>query len=142
MSIGKAVFLAGVLACTAGGSVDAAEMEKLKVAIPRLSASIGVLNTLFNTLAHQSKGQQSYLFWGSWLSHIANSLVSAQDANGPVLQSLFMGSCDELNFYENGLAPNSPALGVILNLLNPPAAAQLPGAKQVPGSTIVSCPSG
>ena len=29
----KAVFLAAVLACTAGGGVDAAEMEKLKVAI-------------------------------------------------------------------------------------------------------------
>jgi phospholipid/cholesterol/gamma-HCH transport system substrate-binding protein len=116
--------------------------EKLKVAIPSLSASVGVLNTLFNTLAHQSKGQQSYLFWGSWLAHIADSLVNAQDANGPVLQTLFMGSCDELNFYENGLAPNSPSLGVILNLINPPPAAQLPGAKPgPPGTTIVSCPS-
>jgi phospholipid/cholesterol/gamma-HCH transport system substrate-binding protein len=115
--------------------------EKLKVAIPSLSESVGVLNTLFNTLAHQSKGQQSYLFWGTWLAHIADSLVDAQDANGPVLQSLFMGSCDELNFYENGLAPNSPALGVILNLLNAPPAAQLPGAKPgPPGTTIVSCP--
>ena len=33
MTIWKAVFLAAVLACTAGGGVDAAEMEKLKVAI-------------------------------------------------------------------------------------------------------------
>jgi phospholipid/cholesterol/gamma-HCH transport system substrate-binding protein len=116
--------------------------NKLKVAIPNLSQSVGVLNTLFNTLAHQAKGQQSYLFWGTWLSHIADSLVDAQDANGPVLQSLFMGSCDELNFYENGLAPNSPALGVILNLINPPPAAQLPGAKPgPPGTGIVSCPS-
>ncbi|MGH2895230.1 MAG: MlaD family protein [Solirubrobacteraceae bacterium] len=115
--------------------------EKLKVAIPNLSQSVGVLNTLFNTLAHQSKGQQSYLFWGSWLAHIADSLTASQDANGPVLQSLFMGSCNELNFYENGLAPTSAALGVILNLLNPPPAAQLPGAKQVPGASIVSCPS-
>ena len=115
--------------------------EKLKIAIPNLSKSVGVLNTLFNTMAHRSKGQQSYLFWGTWLAHIVNSLVDAQDANGPVLQSLFMGSCDELNFYENGLAPNSPALGVILNLLNPPPAAQLPGAKAgPPGTTIVSCP--
>lgn len=115
--------------------------EKLKVAIPNLSKSVGVLNTLFNTMAHQSKGQQSYLFWGTWLAHIADSLVDTQDANGAVLQGLFMGSCNELNFYENGLAPTSQALGVILNLVNPPPAAQLPGAKAIPGASIVTCPS-
>ena len=52
------------------------------------------------------RGQQSYLFWGSWLAHIADSLVSAQDANGAVLQGIFMGTCDELNFFENQLEPN------------------------------------
>ena len=68
------------------------------------------------------EGQQSYLFWGAWLAHIADSLVGAQDANGAVLQGLFMGTCAELNFYENALAAQQPEpLGVILNLLNPPA---------------------
>ena len=44
--------------------------------------------------AHQpGAGQQSYLFWGSRLVHIADSLVSAQDANGAVLQGIFMGTC-------------------------------------------------
>jgi phospholipid/cholesterol/gamma-HCH transport system substrate-binding protein len=117
--------------------------DKLKLTIPALTSSVAVLNTLFNELTHQpSGGQQSYLFWGSWLAHIADSLVDAQDANGPVLQGIFMGTCDELNFYENNLAPNTSSLGAILNLLNPPPVAQLPGVKSVPGAGILTCPGG
>ena len=41
---------------------------------PPLSRAIGELNVLFNELAYQPPGKQGYLFWGSWLSHIANSL--------------------------------------------------------------------
>jgi phospholipid/cholesterol/gamma-HCH transport system substrate-binding protein len=117
--------------------------DKLKLTIPALSSSVGVLNTLFNELADKPPGgQQSYLFWGSWLAHIADSLVDAQDANGAVLQGIFMGTCDELNFYENNLAPNTSSLGAILNLLNPPPVAQLPGVKSVPGTGILTCPGG
>jgi phospholipid/cholesterol/gamma-HCH transport system substrate-binding protein len=115
---------------------------KLKLTIPSLTSSIGVLNTLFDTLAYQpSGGRQSYLFWGSWLAHIADSLTSAQDANGPVLQGIFMGTCAELNFFEGQLQPNSEPLGVILDLLNPPALASLPGVTSVAGTTQYSCPS-
>jgi phospholipid/cholesterol/gamma-HCH transport system substrate-binding protein len=102
---------------------------QLKRATPRLSQSIGELNTLFNELAYQAPGQHSYLYWGSWLSHIADSLVSAQDANGPVLQGIFMGTCGELNFFEGQLQPQNQPLGVILDLLNAPALSTLPGAK-------------
>lgn len=120
----------------------AAGAPKLKTTIPALSSSISVLNTLFNELAHSpGGGQQSYLFWGSWLAHIADSLVSSQDANGAVLQGLFSGTCDELNFFENQLEPGSQPLGVILDLLNAPNAASLPGAKTVAGTSQVSCPS-
>ncbi len=110
--------------------------------IPPLSRSIGVLNDLFNTLAYQPKGsEQGYLFWGSWLSHIANSLVDAQDANGSVLQGIFMGTCAELNFFEASLEPTSIPLGVILDLLNPPPIAQVPGATPIPDTNQFSCPS-
>ena len=48
---------------------------KLKATVPSLTSAIGVLNTLFNTLAYQpGGGRQSYLFWGTWLAHIADSL--------------------------------------------------------------------
>jgi phospholipid/cholesterol/gamma-HCH transport system substrate-binding protein len=111
--------------------------------IPALSRTVGVLNALFNTLAYQPRGgEQGYLFWGSWLAHIVDSLVDAQDANGPVLQGLFMGTCAELNFFEGELQPNSAPLGVLLDLLNAPAISQIPGAKPLAGTTQYICPSG
>ena len=113
----------------------------LSQAIPKLSKTIGVLNDLFNTLAYQKKGgAPGYLFWGSWLSHIADSLTSAQDANGPVLQGIFMGTCLELNFFEQTLQPSSPPLGAILDLLNPPPIADLPGVTATPGTNQFNCP--
>lgn len=114
---------------------------ELAHAVPSLARSIGVLNTLFNELAYQSRGQQSYLFWGSWLAHIADSLTSAQDANGPLIQGIFTGTCGELNFFEGQLQPNNQPLGVILDLLNAPPLSQLPGATLIPGTTEYSCPS-
>lgn len=111
-------------------------------ATPPLTRSVGVLNDLFNTLAYQPRGgEQGYLFWGSWLAHIADSLTSGQDANGPVLQGIFMGTCLELNFFEQTLAPSSAPLGAILNLLNPPSVADLPGVTQIPGTTQYNCPT-
>jgi phospholipid/cholesterol/gamma-HCH transport system substrate-binding protein len=120
----------------------AAGSASLSQAIPELSKSIGVLNDLFNTLAYQKKGgEPSYLFWGSWLSHIADSLTSAQDANGPVIQGIFMGTCLQLNFFEQTLEPASPPLGAILGLLNPPPIADLPGVTPIPGTTQFNCPT-
>jgi phospholipid/cholesterol/gamma-HCH transport system substrate-binding protein len=120
----------------------AAGAPKLKATIPSLTSSISVLNTLFNELAHKPGGSgQSYLFWGSWLAHIADSLVGAQDANGAVLQGLFMGTCAELNFFENQLEPNSEPLGVILDLLNAPDVSTLPGVTPSPIAGQVTCPS-
>jgi phospholipid/cholesterol/gamma-HCH transport system substrate-binding protein len=112
---------------------------KLKVAIPSLAASIKVLNTLLNTLAYQHGSAPSYLYWGSWLAHNADSLVSSQDANGALTQGIFMGTCSELNFYENTIAPNNAGLGVVLDLLDAPKASTLPGTKQL--GTFTTCPS-
>jgi phospholipid/cholesterol/gamma-HCH transport system substrate-binding protein len=114
--------------------------QKLKAAAPELSTSVGVLNSLFNELAYQGKGEsRSYLFYGGWLAHIADSLVSNQDANGAVLQGLFMGNCAALAFYETQLQVNNQPLGVILDLLNAPAISSIPGATQLPGSTLYTC---
>jgi phospholipid/cholesterol/gamma-HCH transport system substrate-binding protein len=112
---------------------------KLKVAIPSLSASIKVLNTLFNTLAYQRGSEPSYLYWGSWLAHNADSLVSSQDADGALTQGIFMGTCSELNFYENTIAPSNAGLGIVLDLLDAPKASTLPGTKQL--GTFTTCPS-
>jgi phospholipid/cholesterol/gamma-HCH transport system substrate-binding protein len=115
---------------------------KLSQAIPELSKTIGVLNDLFNTLAYQRKGgEPGYLFWGSWLSHIADSLTDAQDANGAVVQGIFMGTCAQLNFFEGSLQVSSEPLGVILDLLHAPPLDSLPGVTPITGSTQVICPS-
>jgi phospholipid/cholesterol/gamma-HCH transport system substrate-binding protein len=94
--------------------------KKLAVATPKLADSIGVLNDLFNTLAYTAKGQQSYLFWGSWLSHIAASLTDQQDAQGPIVRGVLMASCSQLQLFEVDLVHSNPALGPLLDLLNPP----------------------
>jgi phospholipid/cholesterol/gamma-HCH transport system substrate-binding protein len=103
---------------------------KLAQATPPLSRSIGVLNTLFNELAYKPHGgAQSYLFWGSWLSHIANSLTSQQDAQGPIVRGTFMASCTELQLYEVTLASSTPPIANLLALLNAPVWSQTPGVK-------------
>jgi phospholipid/cholesterol/gamma-HCH transport system substrate-binding protein len=103
---------------------------KLAKATPPLAHALGVFSTLFNTLAYQPKGsEQGYLFWGSWLSHIVDTLARRQDAQGAALNGMFMGTCVELQFYEQTLIFASPALGPILDLLNPPNYATLPGVK-------------
>lgn len=93
---------------------------KLNVATPALVRSVKVLNALFNTLAYQPRGGQSYLFWGSWLSHIVNSLTNLQDAHGAMVRGLFMGTCSQLQLFEVGLANANPALKPLLALLNAP----------------------
>jgi phospholipid/cholesterol/gamma-HCH transport system substrate-binding protein len=112
---------------------------QLKQAVPKLSASVGVLNHLFDELAYQPRGNHSYLFYGSWLAHIADSLVSSQDANGAIVQGLFTASCAQLNFYETGLQVNNQPLGVILDLLNAPDYKTLPNSKPLAGSTLYTC---
>jgi phospholipid/cholesterol/gamma-HCH transport system substrate-binding protein len=104
--------------------------SQLAKATPPLARSIGVLNALFNELAYQPPGgDQGYLFWGSWLSHIANSLTSQQDAQGPVVRGTFMAACTELQLFEVTLAQSTPAIGNLLALLNAPNWAQTPGVK-------------
>jgi phospholipid/cholesterol/gamma-HCH transport system substrate-binding protein len=93
---------------------------ELKKATPHLVNTFGVLNALFNTLAYQPKGRQGYLFWGSWLSHIADTLTSTQDAQGPIVRGLFMATCGGLNLFEVGLANSDPPLQPLLALLNAP----------------------
>jgi phospholipid/cholesterol/gamma-HCH transport system substrate-binding protein len=110
--------------------------QKLSVATPHLTSSVAVLNALFNTLAYQPHGsEQGYLFWGSWLSHIANSLTDIQDAQGPIVRGLFMGTCSELQLFEVGLANANPALKPLLALLNAPDWSKI-GGKFCPTAVI------
>jgi phospholipid/cholesterol/gamma-HCH transport system substrate-binding protein len=98
----------------------------LAVAVPHLTDSAGVLKALFNTLAYTPNGgTKPYLFWGAWLGHIAASLSSSQDANGPILQGMFMASCPGLNLLENVLAHTVPSLSALVALLGAPDASTI-----------------
>jgi phospholipid/cholesterol/gamma-HCH transport system substrate-binding protein len=94
---------------------------QLAKATPPLTRSVGVLNTLFDTLAYQPKaGEQGYLFWGSWLAHIASTLTSVQDAGGASVRGIFMATCSQLNLLETTILVGSPSVGPLLDLLNAP----------------------
>jgi phospholipid/cholesterol/gamma-HCH transport system substrate-binding protein len=110
---------------------------ELAKATPPLARSLQVLNALFNELAYQPKGsEQGYLFWGSWLSHIAASLTAQQDSQGPVVRGTFMATCSELQLFEVTLSASTPAIGNLLALLNAPNWSTLPGVANN------ACPSG
>jgi phospholipid/cholesterol/gamma-HCH transport system substrate-binding protein len=99
---------------------------QLARATPPLARSIGVLDALLNTLAYRSRGsEQGYLFWGSWLSHIADSLTSQQDAHGSTVRGIFMATCPTLNLLETTIQQGSPSVGPILDLLNAPDWSQI-----------------
>jgi phospholipid/cholesterol/gamma-HCH transport system substrate-binding protein len=99
---------------------------KLAQTTPPLTRSVNVVNTLFNTLAYQpSGGEQGYLFWGSWLAHIANSLTDVQDAQGPTVRGIFMATCQQLNLLETTIQAGSPSIGPLLDLLNAPDWSQI-----------------
>jgi phospholipid/cholesterol/gamma-HCH transport system substrate-binding protein len=98
---------------------------RLSRAVPNLNRSLDVLNALFNTLAYQGAGDHSYLFWGSWLAHNADSLTSLQDANGPIIQGQFMGACPALNLFEKVLVHSVPSLSPLLDLLGAPDTATI-----------------
>jgi phospholipid/cholesterol/gamma-HCH transport system substrate-binding protein len=99
--------------------------RRLNQAAPALNRSVGVLNALFNTLAYKAPGSNSYLFWGAWLAHNADTLTSLQDANGPIVDSVFMADCPSLNLFEKVLVTSVPSLTPLLDLLNAPNAATL-----------------
>ena len=99
---------------------------QLARATPPLTRSVKVVNTLFNTLAYQpSGGEQGYLFWGSWLAHIASSLTDLQDAQGPTVRGIFMSTCQQLNLLETTIQAGSPSIGPLLDLLNAPDWSQI-----------------
>jgi phospholipid/cholesterol/gamma-HCH transport system substrate-binding protein len=98
----------------------------LATAIPHLTNSTAVVNALLNTLAYTPRGgSQPYLFWGGWLGHIANGLTSSQDANGSIVQSLFMATCPGLNLLETALQHSVPSLAALLALLGAPNYSQI-----------------
>jgi phospholipid/cholesterol/gamma-HCH transport system substrate-binding protein len=105
----------------------------LQPSIPALTQTLGVVNEFFNALAYNPLGpQNSFSFWGAWLSHIGTSLVGLQDGNGAIVRSLLGATCAQLDALHEVQIGN-PQLGPILDLANLPNRLTLCPEDKVPG---------
>jgi phospholipid/cholesterol/gamma-HCH transport system substrate-binding protein len=81
---------------------------------PDLTASLKVLNELFNELAYNPAGkEEGYLFWTAWANHAGMSVFGSQDAHGPIRHGNFLVSCSTLTTL-NAVAQANPALGSVV----------------------------
>ena len=88
---------------------------------PDFSSALKTANYVLNTLAYNPRGSdEGYLFWLSWLNHIAPTMFSTQDAHGPIRRGALFFSCSGLGLLESLQAVN-PQLGTIIGLTNAPA---------------------
>jgi phospholipid/cholesterol/gamma-HCH transport system substrate-binding protein len=91
----------------------------------------GTLNHLTDALAYDPPGdgvgQQSSLFSLPWAGHNTNSVVSTQDALGPLPRSITLFSCGAQVLLDNYTNPkgvsDSPYIKTLIDLLNPPRTA-------------------
>jgi phospholipid/cholesterol/gamma-HCH transport system substrate-binding protein len=96
-------------------------MRDLSAAAPNLTKSFDVVNALLNTIAYNPPGktQEGYLFWQSWLNHLAPTVFSQQDAHGPIRHGVVVLSCQTAQTL-SVVANANPLLGTLVDLLNAP----------------------
>jgi phospholipid/cholesterol/gamma-HCH transport system substrate-binding protein len=96
-------------------------MRDLAAATPNVDRSFDVVNALLNTLAYNPPGktEEGYLFWQSWLNHLAPTVFSQQDAHGPIRHGVIILSCQTAQTL-NVIGGANPLLGTLVELLNPP----------------------
>jgi phospholipid/cholesterol/gamma-HCH transport system substrate-binding protein len=106
----------------------------LAAATPDFEKAFGVLNAFLNGLAYNPPGkQEGYLFYLAWLNHITNSVLSAQDALGPLRRTLITVGCTRISAIrgtERSGATTSSLVGfsLLAQLTNTPnATTQNPG---------------
>jgi phospholipid/cholesterol/gamma-HCH transport system substrate-binding protein len=108
----------------------------LAAVTPDLYRSFKVVNALLNTLAYNPPGdtEEGFLFWQSWVNHLAPAVFATQDAHGPIRRGLVVVGCQSLQVLENIVLGN-PQLGVLTQLLEAPDRADVcPQSAQQPGS--------
>ena len=103
-----------------------------------------MLNALVNTLAYQPHGsEQGYLFWGSWLAHIADSLANTgRTPRARSCAGMFMATCPQLNFFEQQLAARTASRSGRSSTCSNPRDHEHPGDKTMPGTAAqYTCPT-
>ena len=86
-------------------------LRSLNATAPRLVRVGEILNYVANELGHNPPGEEEgFIFWLAWFAHNTNSVVSVDDANGPVVRGLAQFSCSNLGTLL-GVLPAAPLLG-------------------------------
>jgi phospholipid/cholesterol/gamma-HCH transport system substrate-binding protein len=69
-------------------------LTDLAAVTPHLTDAFRVLTRVVNELGHNPEGpEEGYLFWLTWFSHNANSILSIDDAHGVAWRGALMLSC-------------------------------------------------
>lgn len=93
-------------------------------AAPDLISGFGTFNRFFNALAYNPPGrEEGYLFYLTWLGHIANSANSTQDAMGAMVRSALFVNCGNLvaiRGVKGNTQPEASALTLASQLANFP----------------------
>jgi phospholipid/cholesterol/gamma-HCH transport system substrate-binding protein len=70
----------------------------LAAATPDLQTAFSVLNAFLNGLAYNPAGkEEGYLFYLAWLNHVTNSVLSTQDALGPIRRTVIALGCTKIS---------------------------------------------
>ena len=98
-----------------------------------LAGGITDLNDLLDMLAYNPSGsEEGFLFWGSWLNHLGNSLFLTQDANGPLRRGMVLLSCQTAGLAE-GVASTRPFLLTLQQATRVPTSAEVCPLDPIPG---------
>ena len=87
-------------------------VARLNPATADLVRTGDVLQNVVNELGYNPPGpEEGYLFWLSWFTHNANSILSIEDAHGATWRGLVVVGCSSLGEVLSG----NPALAPLLN---------------------------
>jgi len=97
----------------------------LAQATPDLVTGFRIFNEFFNALAYNPRGEaEGYLFYLTWLGHLGNSALSAQDGMGALLRAAVFVTCGNLEGVRSAKrlrAPEQAGLALTAQLSNIPA---------------------
>jgi phospholipid/cholesterol/gamma-HCH transport system substrate-binding protein len=97
--------------------------QQLAAATPDLTTGFAVFNRFFNALAYKPRSgtTESYLFYLTWLGHLANSATSTQDAMGAMLRANVYINCANsavVRSVKGGDEPAAAAVTLLTQLAN------------------------
>jgi phospholipid/cholesterol/gamma-HCH transport system substrate-binding protein len=110
-------------------------LRDLSAAAPDLTTTFKSVNYLLNELAYNPPGDkdEGYLFWLSWANHLAPTVFSTQDAQGPIRHGVVVFGCQTAAVLDS-VAASNPQLGTLVDLLNGPNRTGVcPSSSQAPG---------